>query len=513
MKVFTNATIYEHPNADAILCENGRIIEIGNSESFEGIPSVDLKGGVVYPGFIDGHMHLLGLGSSRELLNLVGTESIDEIVSLVKQAVDTSPKGMWIMGRGWDQNDWKVKEFPTKETLDELSPDHPVYLRRIDGHASWANSRALELAGIDSATPDTTGGLIVRDNRGNPTGVLIDNAVDLVSFIIPEDDWETKKRQIVKAAAYLNRLGITAIHDAGIELETIHILKELIQEGNLSIRVYAMLEDVKKTYSGFIDEGPYSSDFLNITSVKIYSDGAMGSRGAALLEPYSDDPTNYGLLIEDVLTLTEKVKRYNDSGFQVCIHAIGDRANRLALDIFESVGVKSLRNRIEHAQNIHPDDIERFVDLGVIPAMQPTHCTSDMYWVGERLGSDRLHEAYPWKSLIDAGAVIPGGSDAPIEIPDPKQGIYAAITRQDTTGWPSEGWQPKERVSLDEAINMYTTWAAHGAFLEDVQGKLMPGYYADFTVVSHPFDPQNPKSVLEAEILFTIVNGSMVYKK
>jgi len=513
MTVFTHATIYGHPTADAILCEDGKIKEIGQAADYTGYPTVDLRGGTVYPGFIDAHMHLLGLGGSKEILDLVGTKSVETIMKMVESTTKTLPPGTWIQGRGWDQNDWEVQEYPTKEMLDKVAPNHPVFLRRIDGHAAWTNSTALELASITKHSNNPEGGMILRHTDGSPSGILIDNALDIVGEIVPKDSKETKTRQILRAVKYLNTLGITAIHDAGTEFETIQILKELIQKESLPIRVYSMLEDKEKTLFVLLKDGPTKGDFLNISAIKLYFDGAMGSRGAALLEPYSDDKENTGLLMEESDEIAAKVKSYNAAGFQVCIHAIGDRANRLALDIFEKVGNPRMRNRIEHAQNIHPDDVPRFSELGVIPAMQPTHCTSDMYWITERIGEDRLNEAYPWKSLINAGSPVPGGSDAPIEIPNPLHGIYAAVTRQDTTGWPEDGWQSQECVSLDEAINMYTEWAAFGAGQEELQGRIEPGYYADFTVVSHPFEEANPKSILDAEVLFTIINGKVVFKK
>ena len=508
--VFYNCVIPSFPAANSLTCTDGKIISIG--KDLAGDTSVDLKRGVVYPGFMDAHMHLVGYGKSMEILDLVGTKSVAEITRIVAKAYDGTER--WILGRGWDQNDWKEIQYPTKEMLDKVAVDQPVYLRRIDGHAAWVNSKVLSICGIDQDTKDPKGGKIIHDRNGNPTGILIDNAMDLIKNFVPTNNRNDKRRQIKNAVRKLNQFGLTTIHDAGTDIETIQILKELIAQEQLTIRVNAMLNNNSKDYLEILGEGPDIADkFLSVRTVKIYFDGAMGSRGAALLKPYADDPGNMGLKLTDENNITEKVRQFNAAGFQVAIHCIGDRANRLALDIFEQVGTHNARNRIEHAQIIHSDDLTRFFDLGVIPSMQATHCTSDMYWIDERLGDDRLHEAYPWQSLLQTGSVIPGGSDAPVEFPNPLLGIYAAVTRQDTSGWPEGGWQPKERMTIDQALTSVTKWAAYSMFAESYLGKIEPGYMADFTVLSQDLSKIDPALIPNVNVNFTIVNGKVVYRK
>ena len=508
--VFSNCVIPSFPAANSIACADGKITSIG--EDLTGDIMINLEKGVVYPGFMDSHLHLLWYGKAMEILDLVGTKSAAEITSIVAQVYDGSER--WIIGRGWDQNDWEIIQYPNKESLDKVAVDQPVYLHRIDGHAIWVNSNVLSICGIDRNTADPIGGKILRDSSGNPTGVFIDNAMDLIKRFVPDNSKNDKRRQIINAVRKLNQFGLTAIHDAGTDIETVHILKELIAQEQLTIRVNAMLNNKSEDYQEFLSKGPDITDkFLSVRTVKIYFDGAMGSRGAALLEPYADDPKNIGLNLTDEKKITEKVNQFNAAGFQVAIHCIGDRANRLALDIFEESGNQNARNRIEHAQIIHSDDLPRFFDLGVIPSMQATHCTSDMYWIDERLGDERLHEAYPWQSLLQTGSIIPGGSDAPVEIPNPLLGIHAAVTRQDTSGWPAEGWQANERMTIDQALASITSWAAYSMFAESYLGKIKPGYMADFTVLSQDLSTIDPAQIPSVNVHFTIVNGKVVYKR
>lgn len=512
--LYSNIHIYNHPEADAILVKDGKIQSIGLSVELKGNQTIDLKEGYVYPGFTDAHMHLVGYGWSKEKLDLVGTESPQQILDIVRNAASKLPDEAWIQGRGWDQNDWSIKKFPTKGMLDEVAPNHPVILRRIDGHAVWTNSQVIEAAGITAETPDPDGGKIIRDEEGNPTGVFVDRAIRLVSSFIPKASKADKRRQILTAQKHLNAVGLTSIHDAGTDLETTEILEELSSKGELTIRIYAMLNDNPDDYGPFLKSGPkIDNPFYKIRCIKLYMDGALGSRGAALIEPYADEPENRGLVLTDSTELARLVTMFNSKGFQVGVHCIGDRANRIMLDIYEKMGAPDQRNRIEHAQIIHPDDIPRFAALDVLPSMQATHCTSDMYWADERLGPARLQGAYPWQSLIKAGSVIPGGSDAPVELPDPLPGIYAAITRQDAQGWPEGGWIPEERLTLDQAIKMVSEWAAFASFEENVKGKIEPGYYADFTVLDRPLNEDEPLNILRTKIKFTIVGGKVVYSR
>jgi len=508
--VFSNCVIPSFPAANSIACADGKITSIG--KDLTGDIMIDLEKGVVYPGFMDAHLHLVWYGKAMEILDLVGTKSVDEITGIVSQVYDGSDR--WIIGRGWDQNDWEIIQYPNKESLDKVAVDQPVYLHRIDGHAIWVNSNVLSICGIDRNTADPIGGKILRDSSGNPTGVFIDNAMDLIKRFVPDNGKNDKRRQIINAVRKLNQFGLTAIHDAGTDIETVHILKELIAQEQLNIRVNAMLNNKSEDYQEFLSKGPDTTDkFLSVRTVKIYFDGAMGSRGAALLEPYADDPKNIGLNLTDEKKITEKVNQFNAAGFQVAIHCIGDRANRLVLDIFEESGNQNARNRIEHAQIIHSDDLHRFFDLGVIPSMQATHCTSDMYWIDERLGDKRLHEAYAWQSLLQTGSIIPGGSDAPVEIPNPLLGIHAAVTRQDTSGWPAEGWQSNERMTIDQALASITSWSAYSMFAESYLGKIKPGFMADFTVLSQDLSTIDPEQIPSVNVHFTIVRGKVVYKR
>lgn len=509
--LFKNCTVYGRPNADRIYVQNGTILSVGKSDVTKPDSVVDLQGGFVYPGFTDAHLHLAGLGESLEQLNLVGTESPEAILRILDE-FDRKDQP-WIKGRGWDQNDWETKRFPNRQMLDSIVDDVPVFFRRIDGHAVWVNSKALEIAGITKDTPNPKGGRIIKSENGEPSGILIDNAVDLITPHIPKNKIDDKKRHILKAQEFLLSLGITALHEPGVGPSVVEALRQLRDEGLLTIRVYAMLDDNWELVKPFLEAGPEGDGVLQFKSVKIYFDGALGSRGAALLEPYSDDLGNMGLLLTHPDSVMKKVQELNAAGFQANIHCIGDRANRAALDIFESVGHADMRNRIEHAQIIHPEDIPRFSKLGVIPSMQPTHCTSDMPWAESRLGPNRTKGAYAWQALIRAGSMIPAGSDAPVEHPDPLAGIYAAVTRQDQSGNPEAGWIPQERMTMHQAISSFTEWPAFASFNENIQGEISSGYFADFTVLSKSLDTLSGLEILKTDVMFTVVNGTIVYQQ
>ena len=509
--LYKNCSIYGHPVADRIFVQDGKVLSVGNGDEAKPDSVVDLQGGFVYPGFTDAHIHLAGLGASLEQLNLVGTESPEAILKILDEY---NRKGQsWIQGRGWDKNDSTHQQFPNKQMLDSIVDHVPVILRRIDGHAAWVNSKALKIAGITKETPDPKGGRILKNKNGNPSGILIDNAVNLISQHIPKDKVDDKKRHILKAQEFLHRLGITSVHEPGVGFSVVTALRQLRDEGFLTVRVYAMLDDNRELVKLFLEEGPEGDDVLQFKSVKIYFDGALGSRGAALLEPYSDDSGNMGLLLTSPDSVMKKVQELNAAGFQANIHCIGDRANRTALDIFEAYGNPRMRNRIEHAQIIQPDDIPRFSRLGVIPSMQPTHCTSDMPWAERRLGAKRLKGVYAWQSLIRAGSMIPAGSDAPVEHPDPLAGIYAAVTRQDQSGNPHQGWAPEERMTMPQAISAFTEWPAFASFQENSLGKISSGYFADFTVLSKPLESLSGEEILKTNVMFTVVNGNIVYQQ
>ncbi|MCZ6670222.1 MAG: amidohydrolase [Acidobacteria bacterium] len=525
--VLTNAHILtlepEQPRAEAIAVRNGRIWKVGSTADILAAAGpdterIDLGGKLVLPGLTDAHGHLMGLGDHLANLDVTGTQSAQEVAGMVAERADGAAEGEWILGRGWDQNDWSTKEFPDHSGLTRAAPGNPVVLRRVDGHAVWLNARALEIAGITAATPDPPGGKIERAG-GHPTGILIDNAVDLVQKWIPEPSRDEQLRRLEAASRACLRDGLTSIHDAGIDWDRVGLYQEMIDQGRLKLRIYAMIgieptENRTELRPPIVD---YGNGMLAVRSIKLYMDGALGSRGAALLEPYADDPENRGLLIHPAAKVTAVAAEAMATGYQVNIHAIGDRGNRLALDALEEATRQApigaaLRHRIEHAQVLEDADIPRFAKLGVIASMQPTHCTSDMYWAAERLGETRARGAYAWNRLRQTGARLACGSDFPVESQAPLEGIYAAVTRQDRKGWPAGGWHPEERMSLEEAIRCFTIDAAYAAFEEEHRGTIRPGKRADFTVLDNDITALPPEEILKTGIEMTIVGGEIVYR-
>ncbi len=513
MTLYINCNVYGRPDVKSILCNNGKILQLLPSTNINSGKKVDLKGGWVYPGFIDSHMHLTGLGLSLESIDLVGTDSKSNVLEIIKDSIKNYPKGSWIIGRGWDQNDWEDLSYPTAGDLDQISKEHPMVFRRIDGHAIWTNTLAMEISNITSKTKDIEGGIIIKNDRNVPTGIFIDNAIDLIENNMPEKSDADIRRQVLKAQKLLNRYGITSIHDAGTSKNEIDVIKNMIEDQELTIRIFSMINNDPKDYDFFLKNGPeVHNPFLRIESIKVYLDGALGSRGAALLEPYTDYPSQKGLLLISPSEHRQLVEKFNMANFQVNTHGIGDRAIRIILDNYEWAANLKMRNRIEHSQVVHDDDIPRFKELNVTPAIQATHCTSDMYWVEDRLGKNRIHQAYPWKSFINLGIPLPGGSDAPIENPNPLEGIYASITRKDKMGYPEDGWIPSQKMNLPEAIKSYTEWASYASNEENIKGKIEEGYYADFTVLDRELKSENPKKILETRVLATILNGEIIYE-
>ena len=517
----------KEPSVEAIAITGDKIVKVGSNKDVKKLIGpqtkvIDLKGKTVTPGFIDAHLHFISLGNTKKILNLVGTTSKEEIIQIIANKISKEGEGKWIFGRGWDQNDWPIKEFPTRWDLDPISPKNPVILRRIDGHALWVNSLVLEKAGITKETLEPEGGKIIRDSKtGEPTGILIDEAMSLVEKIVPSSTYEERKEMAILASEECSSLGLTTVHDAGVDLETIKIYKELINENKLTVRLYVMLGWPGNAINEYFKKGPeigYGNNFLTIRSIKMFADGALGSRGAALFEPYSDDPTNTGLITFDPDKAFEIMKKALEKGFQVCVHAIGDRANRLVLDLFEKAfksvpQVKDHRFRIEHAQVLTKEDIPKFAELKVIPSMQPTHATSDMYWAEDRLGPERVKWAYAWKSLLNTGIRIAGGSDAPVESANPLWGIYAACTRQDHKGWPEGGWHPEQKVSRYEALKMFTIDAAYAGFEEKIKGSIEEGKLADIIVLSRDILNIPAKEILDTQVEMTIVGGKIVYQR
>ncbi len=531
--IVTNAHIYTvdegRPLAEAMAISDGRIVFAGSArgaEVFAGPQTrrLDLEGKTVIPGMVDAHVHLLGLGRALRIIDLVGTRSYEEVIARVVERARDVPEGEWIRGRGWDQNDWAVTEFPTHEALSEAVPDHPVYLWRVDGHAVLVNRKALELAGVTAATVDPDGGRFIRDADGNPTGVLIDLARRAVSSVMPPLSERERREAVLAAIAEANKWGLTGVHDAGVSDTTIAVYEALAREGRYNLRNYVMVAAVDSVLDEFLDQyleqGPQDGLYdgrLWIRAIKLVADGALGSRGAALIEPYSDDPHNTGLVITGPERVQEIAQRALRNGFQVNVHAIGDAANRLTLDAFEAalqeVPVANHRFRIEHAQNIHFQDIPRFAELDVIPSMQGSHQTSDMYWAIDRLGWTRVQGAYAWRTLLNTGVVIPNGSDFPVESPNPLISFKAFITRQDANGWPAGGWFPDQRTTRDEALKSMTLWPAYAAFMEDVAGSLTPGKYADFVVLDQDIMKIAPERILDTQVLLTVLGGQVVYRK
>lgn len=509
--------------AQALAIVDERILAVGNAEEIRSLANwqtkrIDLNGAVVVPGLTDSHFHLLGFGRSLEEIQLVGTTSPEEIAALVAAKARDLPPGTWIHGRGWDQNDWKIKVYPTKDILDRAIPDNPVLLSRIDGHAIWVNSRAMAEAGVTADTPVPDGGAIIRDRDGAPTGIFIDNAESLIADRLPKPEKEDIRRWLLAAALRLNQVGLTAVHDAGVGEMTIEVLKELIDEGKFTLRYYGMLDGSDEDLlNAYYESGPVIDygERMTLRAVKFYADGALGSRGAALLAPYSDDPDNRGHIVTPVEELEALVDGSMQAGFQPCIHAIGDRGNRMVLDIYERVIDRSnrrdLRPRIEHAQVLSSRDIRRFSRLGVIPSMQPSHATSDMYWAEGRLGPERIQGAYAWRKILNTGVAIPGGSDCPVEREEPLLQLYAARTRQDASGWPEGGWYPRERMGGLEALKALTSWSAYAAFKEAQQGKILPGYTADLTILDTNPVVCEPSEILTTKVLMTIVGGEIVW--
>lgn len=475
---------------------------------------VDTTGMTVLPGLADAHGHLYGLGVALDVVSLTGTASEDEVVARVKQRAAGARAGEWVIGRGWDQNDWPVKEFPTSAALSAAVPDHPVFLERVDGHAGWANDAAMRIAGVTAATPDPDGGKIIRDPSGNPTGVFVDTATSLVERAIPPASPAQRKARVLAAAEAIAAAGLTELHDAGIEGATIAAVQELIDEKRFPIRVYAMLSDGAQLLDTWFARGPLLNygDRLSVRAVKLYADGALGSRGAALLAPYADDPGNSGLMIASPEHIEDVARRGRAAGFQINAHAIGDRGVRNVIDGYERAGVSPAdRFRIEHLQVIAPEDVSRLPRLGIIASMQPTHATSDMYWAEARLGPQRVLGAYAWRTVLDAGGRLALGSDFPVEDVNPFFGIYAAVTRQDQKGWPEGGWYPSQRLTLAEAIRGFTLDAAHAAFEETSRGTIEPGKLADLTIVEGDLYSMPAAELYKAKVRYTVVGGEVVF--
>lgn len=483
---------------------------------------IDCAGRLVVPGLIDAHAHMLGYGSSLSELDFRGTKSFDEIISLCAEKAKTLSPGEWITGQNWDQNDWPEKEFLPHDALSKAVPDNPVWITRVDGHAGIANAKTMEIAGIAKASKSPGGGEILRKKDGSPTGVFVDNAMDLINSVVPDPTEEQLSDALEAAANGCLAVGLTGVHDAGVSPRTIALYKKLIDSGRLGMRVFAMLgypgdgADVKD-YLLKNKFDSYGDHFLKVASIKLFMDGALGSRGAAMFEDYSDRPGYTGLMTLSEERAEEVSRAALEADCQVCTHAIGDKAIDLILDAYEAAlkdnPKKDHRFRVEHAQVVAPGDFQRFVDLGILPSMQPTHATSDMYWAEARVGAERVKGAYAWRSFLDLGLIVPCGSDFPVEETNPMLGIYAAITRQDPTGYPDGGWFPEQRMTREEVLKGFTIWAADAAFQDDILGSIEAGKLADMVVLSNDIMTIEPKNILSTVPDYTIVGGKVRYSR
>lgn len=509
---------------EAMLIDDGKVTSIGSHADVAGRAKqakvIDGKNRTLLPGLIDAHGHVMNLGANILQANLVGTQSLDAALVKVKNYATANPTNPWIIGRGWNQVIWNLGRFPTAKELDMVVSDRPVLLERVDGHATWANSVAMKVAGIDKNTPDPIGGRIERDAGGNPTGVFIDNASTLLLAKVPQPTAQQWTDALDSALAEMASVGLTSVGDAGIDQATFALYKKYADQGKLSARIYAMIGGVGKDFDAISKAGPllgYGNDFLTVRSVKLYADGALGSRGAALHAPYSDQPNNSGLLFNTQTELNEMVGKGLSKGYQVNVHAIGDKANSQVLDSFDAAykiyAGKNLRNRIEHAQVLLVSDIPRFIPLQLIASMQATHATSDMNMAEDRIGPERIKGAYAWQTFLKQGIPIAGGSDFPVESANPFFGIHAAVTRQDAENKPAGGWYPEQDMSMVEALRSFTLDAAYAAHAEKMQGTLEPGKWADFIFIDRDIFSIEPSQIRTTQVLETWVGGKQVYSR
>lgn len=532
--VLKNGNVYtvnpKQPNAQAVAIKGDRIVFVGTTAAarrFEGKSTrvIDLQGKTVLPGLTDSHYHLIGVGQREMTLNLEGMTTLEAFLSAVQRRVSQAKPGEWMTGRGWIETFWKPPVFPTRHDLDKVAPNNPVLLTRADGHASIVNSAALKIANIDRNTPNPFGGEILKDKEtGEPTGMLIDAAQGLVRRHVPPQTVADTERAILLSVQRSIELGWTQIQDAGGSYSDVALIKKLYDEGKIKLRIYKAVHGPSQSADKLISEGPTigaADNKFNLRTIKAVLDGALGSRGAALLKPYSDSPDTTGLLTAKEDELLDMFKRALRAGVQIETHAIGDRANRLILDLyqkaFDSVPrserkVTDPRWRVEHAQVVNPADIPRFVKLGVIPSMQPSHAISDLFFAPSRLGLGRLKGAYAWATFIRTGSIIAGGSDAPVERGEPMIEFYAAVARKDLKGYSGEGWHPEEAVSRETALKMFTIWPAYAAFEDKLRGSIEVGKLADFTILSADIMKIPEQEILKTSCLMTIIGGEVVFE-
>lgn len=505
--------------------DNGKILAVGHSvdllQQYPHARRINMGGKTLLPGMIDAHGHTIDLGISSTQLNLRSSDNLKEAQQAIADYAKRNPKHRWLLGGGWNQAIWKLGRFPNAQEIDVVVKDRPVWLERIDGHAGWANSKALQMAGITRDTPDPQGGKIEKDANGNPTGILIDNATALIDQIVPAPGEAEQRLALDVALQQLTRLGLTSIHDAGVSAQADELFRQFADQGKLAPRVVGMISDTTDFFDR-IAAAPllrsYADDHYSLRAVKLYADGALGSRGAALLAPYSDAPDNQGLLFNSADQIYQKMLKAASKGYQVNVHAIGDAGNRQILDSFAKLAkdpavqaFPDLRNRIEHAQVVALDDIPRFAELHVIPSMQPTHATSDMNMAEDRVGHERIGGAYAWRRFLQQGSRIACGSDYPIESPNPFWGIHAAVTRQDKRDLPANGWYADQAMTVTEAFRCFTLDAAYAGHQENVLGSLENGKWADFIVIDRDLFRIRTKDIYKIRVLQTWVGGKKVY--
>ncbi|MBD8532884.1 MULTISPECIES: amidohydrolase [unclassified Massilia] len=504
--------------------DKGKILAVGTAADVAakapGARQVDMQGKTVLPGLIDAHGHVFGLGQMLTQLDLSQTTSLEGALKAIGDYARANQNQAWLRGRGWNQENWKLGRFPSAADVDNVVSDKPVWFERVDGHAGWANSRALEAAGITDKTPDPAGGKIMRDANGKATGVLVDAAQDLVTKVLPAQTEAEGRVALDRALGALARVGVTSTHDAGLGVAEDRLYRAYADQGKLTARIYGMIGGTEKDFDALAKNGPlktYGNDMYALRAVKLYSDGALGSRGAALIKPYSDEPHSHGLLFYKLEQMDAMMKKAMARGYQVNVHAIGDAGNHQILDIYKKeLGVTksaAQRHRIEHAQVVTPADIVRFKTLGIIPSMQPTHATSDKNMAESRVGPERIKGAYAWRTFLHQGSRIACGSDFPVESPNPFFGIHAAVTRQDASGQPIAGWYPNQAMSLKEAFRCFTLDAAYAGHAENSLGSLEPGKWADFIVVDQDLFKVSTYDIYKTGVLQTWVAGKAVFTK
>lgn len=501
--------------AEAIAIKDNKVLAVGTDKElvkkYKSARMKDLQGAFVYPGWIDAHCHFFGYGMNLSAVDVTGTSSVEEVISTLKAHHLEHPGG-WITGRGWDQNDWAVQEFPNRKMLYEYYPDTPILLRRIDGHAAWVNTAALDLAGVTADTKVDGGTVMLTD--GVPNGILIDNAIGLVGKGVPAPTENEMIDALKQAEKNCFQVGLTSVQDAGLSKSVVLLIDSLNSTGSLQIRINAWLSPSGENFEHFVEKGRYQTDHLSVNTIKLFADGALGSRGARMIEPYSDDPENRGLFVTSLSVLEGFCRKAYENNYAVATHCIGDAANREILKIYANIlgGKNDCRWRIEHAQIIHPDDFHTFGDYNIIPSVQPTHATSDMYWAEKRVGPERMKGAYAYKQLLEQNGWIPNGSDFPVEQINPLFGFYAATIRKDQSGFPDDGFQVENAISREEALRAMTIWAAKSGFEEHLKGSLEPGKLADFVITSKDIMTVPEAELFKIGVDATYLGGKLVYE-